>query len=169
MELSSLWSLIPEGIAPLELFLISRACQGHPSFISVHWMCQSHSSLNVQRLLTSLLFIAFFCHVVFNRRGRFVFFFQGEKKKLFLFILTDLLVRYMPLNYSAFSPNQVCLTFAFISYGSIAATTEQPSLIAYITFFLPVMNSLYFTCIHLLNLYTESLQLRADVAFQKDS
>lgn len=29
------------------------------------------------------------------------------------------------------------------------------------------MNSLYFTCIHLLNLYMKSLQLQADVAFQK--
>lgn len=39
---------------------------------------------------------------------------------------------------SAFSQNQVYLTLAFISYGFItdfAATTEQPSLIAYITFF----------------------------------
>lgn len=35
--------------------------------------------------------------------------------------------------------------------------------------FLPVMNSLYFTCIHLLNLYMKSLQLEADVAFPNGS
>lgn len=118
------------------------------------------------KLLTSLLFIAFFCDVVFIKRGGF-----SREKVIFVFSdrlacqvhASELLCIFSKSGLSHIRLHFIWIHNWFCCYNRRAVSYR----IHYI--FLPVMNSLYFACIHLLNLYTESLQPQADVVPQSDS